>query len=201
MQVLENLFARLSVSSARNRRKSYLVGFADTEGAPHRSDKSNLWEFACVIDHIYYTDGEIKKLHSPIIFNVSTDKNASRTRKTHQHITNVISHINHIKTMYEVDDILLLFWGAGHDQAALKKCFGDKPLPFCIQDLLTIARSTCGKRFTSYSLENVFQASKNASDNTVSLFSQHSALGDTFRLQSIFWNLGLRIVNPKLEDP
>lgn len=186
MNGITNLFKSLSISKT----KRVLIGYADTEGAPHRSDsKSSLWNMAIIFKYI--VDDEFKVLED--CFHVAhfampkhiEKQSVSTPLKTH------ISAIKHLKEQHNCDDVCLCFWNAGHDNAVLG--YYDVLTHFDTVDLLKCARDVSENKYSSYSIGNLCRQFNLVTNNTDSL---HTALGDTIRLIKLLPRVG--ITNPEL---
>lgn len=163
--------------------KRLLLGFADSEGAPHRGDgKSSLWDL-CIIFK-YVVDADTFEILGDCfhVCHVSLPKyltrNVVKTKLKHH-----FSVVQHIKEEHECQEVCIGFWNAGHDQSVLRyyDVGGFWPL-----DLLKCARHHTGGLHESYNLGALCRKF-----NIETLESIHTGLGDTLRMIHILPRLGI----------
>lgn len=180
MNSLTTYFSSLNISKRHIRT---LVGYADTEGAPHRNDgKSSLWNMAIIFKHV--VDNNSYKILEEC-FHVThfampkkVDKHlVSKPFKTH------LDTIDHLKKEHDCDRICLCFWNAPHDNAVLR--YYDALGNFDTVDLLRCARDNSTVKYKSFSIGDL---SKEFNFKSSSL---HTGLGDTLRMIKILPKVGI----------
>lgn len=180
MNNITQLFGKLKLS------KRILVGFADTEGAPHRKDgTSSLWNLVIIFKHI--VDEDFNELESCMhVTHFAMPKNLEKRTVTKPLKTH-ISAINHIRDEHKCDEVVLGFWNAPHDNAVLK--YYDVLTDFKTVDLLKCARECSGNKYESYSIGKLCKQFNVMSDEDI-----HTGLGDTLRMIKILPRVGITSV-------
>lgn len=181
MNSITNLLKSLSLQ--QQTKKRILVGFADTEGVPHRKDgSSSLWNLVVIFKYI--VDEEFNQLEECMhVTHFAMPKNmdkmtVSKPLKTH------ISAINHIKEAHDCDDVVLGFWNAPHDNAVLN--YYDALTDFKTVDLLKIAKDCSNNKFESYSIGKLSEQFNYQTSESI-----HTGLGDTIRMIKILPRVGI----------
>lgn len=163
--------------------KRLLLGFADSEGAPHRGDgKSSLWDLCIIFKHVVDADTfEIIEdcFH---VCHVSLPKyltrNMVKTKLKHH-----FSIVQHIREEHECQDVCIGFWNAGHDQSVLR--YYDVG-GFWALDLLKCARHHTGGLHESYNLGALCRKFNIETPESI-----HTGLGDTLRMIHLLPKLGI----------
>lgn len=157
--------------------KRHLIGFADSEGVPHRNHKNNLWNvsiiFKFIVDEEFVNVNDIfHTTHFACQKNIGSDYNDS--------VRTYFNHLEMLKARYETDSIYLCFWNAPHDVAVLKKCGIDN---YKYIDLLKWAQHTeFSEKPKNYTINEMFKTFKGKGE----LNSLHTGLGDTVRMIKIY---------------
>lgn len=117
MNKLLSAFQRLRVSPITSRR--ILIGYADTEGAPHRKVNGNaIWNMNIIFRHVIDESGkELERVYhcNHIILSKNHDK------KDIVKSWKVFNGVNDdIMNEHDCDQYILVFWNAPHDRAVLK---------------------------------------------------------------------------------
>lgn len=173
---LEEAFEKLSLDDKKETdccRGKILIGFADTEGVPHKDQYKNIWNISIIFKYI--VDKNFCNFET--IFHTchfASQKNIGKDSK--KPLQTYFDNINMLKDHYSIDAIYLCFWNAPHDASVLRAC-GIVDLQYI--DLLQWARHQIHAE--SYSIKNLFQRFKGKQE----LNSLHTGLGDTVRMMKI----------------
>lgn len=164
--------------------KKYLIGYADSEGAPHRGDgKSSLWNLAIIFKHI--VDDNFIVVDE--CFHVTQFAMPKHSRKGDVTVP-LQTHfdtINYLKNLHNCDRICLCFWNAPHDSAVLDT-YQQSVLDIDTVDLLLCAKEHSKNMFKSYSIEKLCKQFNISTRESV-----HTALGDTIRMIHILPHVGI----------
>lgn len=179
---LEEKFSRLSLS-----KDNYLVGFADTEGVPHRDETNNIWNISIIFKYVVSNDFDVVKP----IYNVAhfACQKKIHTRNTKKPLQTFFDNIEMLKAEYKTKYVYLCFWNAPHDATVLK-AFSPSYIRFI--DLLKWARSL-EETPKDFSIKSMFEHIKGERE----LNALHTGLGDTLRMIKIYEKLGK---NAKLSE-
>lgn len=173
---LEEAFEKLSLDDKKEteyRGGRILIGFADTEGVPHKDQDKNLWNISIIFKYI--VDKNFRDFET--IFHTchfASQKNIGKDAQ--KPLQTYFDNINMLKDHYSIDDVYLCFWNAPHDASVLRAC-GIIDLQYI--DLLQWARNQI--KAESYSIKNLFEKFKGKQE----LNSLHTGLGDTVRMMKI----------------
>lgn len=163
--------------------KRTLLGYADTEGVPHRGDgSSSLWDFCIIFKHIVAEDTfEILEdcFH---VCHVTLPKHQEKS-KVKKTLEAHFQSISHLQVAHRCDDICLCFWNSPHDMRVLG--YYDMNKFAKTVDLLKCARARSPKKYESFSINKL--CSSMLHDGT----SIHTGLGDTLRMISILPKVGI----------
>lgn len=181
MNVLTAIFETLTINKPSPRR--LLIGFADTEGVPHRKDSnSSLWNLVIIFKYI--TDENFNQLEECMhVTHFAMPKNLTKATVKKPLMTH-IDAINHIKEAHDCNDVVLGFWNAPHDNAVLR--YYDALTDFKTVDLLTVARECSGNKFDSYSIGYLAKKFNYQQKEGI-----HTGLGDTLRMIKILPRVGI----------
>lgn len=185
MNVITNLFSSLKI------KKRILLGYADTEGAPHRAkSSSSLWNMAVIFKYI--VDDDFNVLEE--CFHVTHFAMPKRIEKSQvtQPLKTHMSTIEHLKDTHNCDTVCLCFWNAPHDNAVLR--YYESLSIFDTVDLLKCARDCSNNKYESYSIGALCRQFNVRSDEAI-----HTGLGDTIRMIKILPRVG--ITEPKKMSP
>lgn len=160
-------------------KKSFIVGFADTEGTPHRKgSKSSLWNMFVVLRFVVRHSKATSIFHTS---NLSLPKNLSEKEDVVIPLETFNSSLRFLKHFYDVNDLYIFFWNAPHDNAVLKHYHDD--LEFKPIDLLKWARgfgAVHDPPISSFSLPKLKTRFTIEGQHT-----PHTALGDTLTMMAI----------------
>lgn len=169
--MLESEFEKLSLEDDDG--DKILIGFADTEGVPHKDESSNIWNI-CIIFK-YVTDKHLKNVES--IFHTCHFASQKKIGKEAQKpLDTYFENLKSLKDHYSAKEVFLCFWNAPHDAAVLNAC-GITDLQYI--DLLKWARDEIVSE--SYSIDSLFTKFRGRGE----LNSLHTGLGDTVRMIKI----------------
>lgn len=182
---LEDKFSRLSLATDK-----YLVGFADTEGVPHRDEMNNIWNIAIIFKYVVTSDfSKIETIHNVAHFACQKKIHTKNTKKPLQ---TFFDNIEMMQSEYNTKYVYLCFWNAPHDAAVLK-AFSPSYIRFI--DLLKWARSL-DETPKDFSINTMFGHVKGERE----LNALHTGLGDTKRMIKIYEKLGEKAKLSKKEQ-
>lgn len=153
MNALLNAFRTLRVSPIEHQRRRILIGYADTEGAPHRKTNGNsIWNMSILFRHVVNADDfeEVQKVYHSNHIVLSKNHEKKIIKKT----WNIFNQVNEdIMNECECESYILVFWNAPHDKAVLKH-YG---IEYETVDALPLFKKKHPK-FKSYTLSHVCQS-------------------------------------------
>ena len=167
-----------------------LLGYADTEGTPHKkSNDSELWNVVIVFKYIIYDDNEEKPEEIFNVAHLSLNKRADKKDVTDSLKTH-FGAIEFIRKMYECEQVRVGFWGASHDMAVLNSYNLEDICPFIPIDLLCMARSL-NKDNDEIKSYNIGKLCEHFGVGVDDQHKVHTGLGDVLRMIQLFPHLGM----------